>query len=64
MWNLEKAINIMNNSRNPKSIKLQYTNVYKKITSGKYKYILLTSIMDCIQTIISLWFLFFLTLYL
>ena len=49
----DNEVNIINNSEKSNSIKYEYKNAYKNIIYGKYKYILLTSILDCIQTIIS-----------
>ena len=49
----DNETNIINNSGNSYSIELEYTNSYENITYGKYNYILFTSILDCIQTIIT-----------
>ena len=52
-----KILNINNeiiNSNNSQLIEYEYTDVYEIIIYDKFKYILLTSVLDCIQTIISI----------
>jgi hypothetical protein len=52
-----KILNINNeiiNSKNSQLIEYEYTDVYEIIVYDKFKYILLTSVLDCIQTIISI----------
>ena len=55
----DNKINKFNDIRKANSFELEYTDAYEDIIYGKYKYILLTSIMDFIQTIINYRFIYF-----
>ena len=50
--------NKKNNINKSIAIKLEYTNEYEKITTNKYKFFILTSIMDFIQTIVGVFIYF------